>query len=31
VLDTSLGIALCEFGVDDYGLPLDVDGAFRRR
>jgi hypothetical protein len=31
VVDTSLDIVLCEFGVDDYGLPLDVDGAFRRR
>ena len=31
VVDTSLDIVLCEFGVDDYGRPVDVDGAFRRR
>ena len=31
VIDSALDVELCAFGVDDFGLPLDVEGAFRRR
>ncbi len=31
VVDSALDVELCAFGVDEFGLPLDVEGAFRRR
>ena len=31
VVDSALDVELCSFGVDEFGLPLDVEGAFRRR